>query len=86
MINIKPQVKVIKPPNVAVTFFRRIAVAIKMKRERRVNLRKQRRFEQATKLLQEFGLVPCRLVTRAGTDYIISSDGLYHKVGRGEKK
>jgi hypothetical protein len=36
----------------------------------------------AEKLLASHGLTPARIVARAGTDYIVASDGSLRKIGR----
>lgn len=42
----------------------------------------KKKLELALKWLKNSGITPCRIVRKAGTDYIIASDGSFRKIGR----
>jgi deoxyribose-phosphate aldolase len=46
--------------------------------------RKAKKFAEAVKLVESQGLTVCEIASRAGTDYILGSDGSWHRIGRGK--
>lgn len=46
------------------------------------NKRIKSKLESAEKIIEEAGYTVCKIVNRAGTDYIIDSTGAFHKIGR----
>ena len=42
----------------------------------------KKKLELAMKWLKNSGLTPCRIIRKAGTDYIVASDGSFRRIGR----
>jgi len=45
----------------------------------------KKKLELGIKWITATGLTVCRIIDRAGTSYIVGKDGVYHKIGRGQK-
>lgn len=41
-----------------------------------------KKFKLAVKWITAMGMVPTRIVRRAGSDYIVSGKGEFHRIGR----
>jgi hypothetical protein len=42
----------------------------------------KKKLQLAIKWLKNSGLTPCRILRKAGTDYIVAADGSFRRIGR----
>lgn len=45
-----------------------------------------RRLNKAVRVITSYGLLPVRIVHRAGSDYLVGMDGTHYRIGAKEKR